>query len=196
MFRGTSTKCYVFPRRQIRRLLGLGSWTEQGVTTPASALSTEYLQEEIAGEVQVAEVLPSPSCESVQDNGVPQNATKQRGRKRQWVSDTFQTLLESVGAGGETADGSANTAAVTDKVSNAVVGEGEGGCRGSDRETAQELERLLGEVSSCEGKLLDLSSSIPDEDRSDGEDPATRCFFYVPAPLLRRSATFFPFCVF
>ncbi len=133
----------------------MGSWTEQDAATPASALSSEVSQEEIAGEGQVVEVLPSPDGESVPK-------TKQRGRKRQWVSDTFQNLLDSVGAGGETTDGSADTAAVTDRVSTAVVGEGEAGCRGSDRETAQELERLLGEVSSSEGKLLDLSSSIPE----------------------------------
>lgn len=83
---------------------------------------------------------------------------KQRGKKRQWVSDTFQSLLESVGAGSESG---AEEAAVAKAV------------QGSDRETALELERLLGEVSSYEGRLdnlLDFSSSIPDRNGVDGED--------------------------
>lgn len=108
--------------RQIRRLLGLGSWTEQDVCEPPLALPQE----------------------------------KQRGKKRQWVSDTFQSFMGSVGGGSDSGPDAA--VKVVAKAS-----------RGADRATAQELERLLGEVSSYEGRLdnlLDFSSSIPDRENS------------------------------
>ncbi|CBJ31071.1 expressed unknown protein [Ectocarpus siliculosus] len=130
--------------RQIKRLLGLGSWTEQGVATPHS-------------EVQVAEI-PSQNANDAPENVCDPVSTfpqgKQRGKKRQWVSDTFQSFMGSVG-------GSAAGGVDAVKVATAVeVSVKDGG----NRETAQELERLLGEVSSNEGRLdnlLDLSSSIP-----------------------------------
>ncbi|CAN0546334.1 unnamed protein product, partial [Ectocarpus sp. 8 AP-2014] len=89
--------------RQIKRLLGLGSWTEQGVATPHS-------------EVQVAEI-PSQNANDASENvcdpvsSFPQG--KQRGKKRQWVSDTFQSLMGSVG-------GSAAGGADAGKVATAV----------------------------------------------------------------------------
>lgn len=86
---------------------------------------------------------------------------KQRGKKRQWVSDTFQSLMESVGGGGEGGFEDEDTSV------RAAIKADQGG-----RETAQELERLLGEVSSFEGRLdnlLDLSSSIPDRNNGVGE---------------------------
>ena len=81
---------------------------------------------------------------------------KQRGKKRQWVSDTFQSFMGSVGGGSDSGPDAAVKAVA--KAS-----------RGADRATAQELERLLGEVSSYEGRLdnlLDFSSSIPDRENS------------------------------
>lgn len=78
---------------------------------------------------------------------------KQRGKKRQWVSDTFQSMLGSVGGGGDN-----DSVEAVGTVEAAVKAK-----QGGDRETAQELERLLGEVSSYEGRLdnlLDLSSPI------------------------------------
>ncbi|CAM9149560.1 unnamed protein product [Ectocarpus sp. 13 AM-2016] len=140
--------------RQIKRLLGLGSWTEQDVATPHS-------------EVQVAEI-PSPNANDASENVYDPVSTfpqgKRRGKKRQWVSDTFQSLMGSVG-------GSAAGGGDAIKVATAVeVSVKDGG----NRETAQELERLLGEVSSNEGRLdnlLDLSSSIPDN-TDDSSSPA------------------------
>lgn len=138
-------------RRQIRRLLGLGSWTEEDVAEPASNSSQSDAARDFDAS-QDEDVCEPPLA------ALPQQ--KQRGKKRQWVSDTFQSLMESVGGGGEGgSDG--------DEVVKAVAKASQGG----DRETAQELERLLGEVSSYEGRLdnlLDFSSSIPD-----GEDKGT-----------------------
>lgn len=153
--------------RQIRRLLGLASWTEQDVATPHS-------------DVQVAEI-PSQNANDPSENVSDPVSTfpqrKQRGKKRQWVSDTFQSLMGSVG-------GSAAGGAGARKVSTAAeVSLKDGG----NRETAQELERLLGEVSSNEGRLdnlLDLSSSIPDN--TDGEDCVARVYHMTPGPLSKR----------
>ena len=128
------------------------------MTTPASPQSSEQASQDDSAR-------DADGVSSDMDSLLAQPQTKQRGRKRQWVSDTFQTLLDSVGGGGEAGDGPASTA-LTDRVSIAV-GAAVGAGGGSDQETAQELERLLGEVSSCEGKLLDLSSSIPDEGQTD-----------------------------
>lgn len=94
---------------------------------------------------------------------------KQRGKKRQWVSDTFQSLMESVGGGGESGAGcdEAQVSTSARAISKAKA------AQGGNRETTQELERLLGEVSSYEGRLdnlLDFSSSIPDNIDGDGED--------------------------
>ncbi|CAM9652980.1 unnamed protein product, partial [Ectocarpus fasciculatus] len=131
--------------RQIRRLLGLGSRSEQDVATPHS-------------EVQVSEI-PSQNANDASENVCDPVSTfpqgKLRGKKRQWVSNTFQSLMGSVGG---SAAGGAGAIKVATAVGVSVKG-------GGNRETAQELERLLGEVSSNEGRLdnlLDLSSSIPD----------------------------------
>lgn len=139
---------YTHPCRQIRRLLGLGSWTEEHVVTlesPSSPLSATS---------QAAKDGRQHECEPTQSP--PQQPQKQRGKKRQWMSDTFQSFLGSVsgnGGGSGVGDGPVKVSAAV----KAVIKEG------GDRETAQELERLLGEVSSYEGRLdnlLDLSASI------------------------------------
>lgn len=141
--------------RQIRRLLGLGSRSEQDVATPHS-------------EVQVSEI-PSQNANDASENVCDPVSTfpqgKLRGKKRQWVSNTFQSLMGSVGG---SAAGGAGAIKVATAVGVSVKG-------GGNRETAQELERLLGEVSSNEGRLdnlLDLSSSIPDN--TDGEGCVAR----------------------
>lgn len=85
---------------------------------------------------------------------------KQRGKRRQWVSDTFQSLLESVSGGGDIDLDTGKAQAVVKAT------------QGGDRETTQELERLLGEVSSYEGRLdnlVDFSSSIPGRVDDGGE---------------------------
>lgn len=156
-------------RRQIRRLLGLGSWTEQDVATGDASYEAEAEsasispQTEATGDVRVDASQGQDVCEP--PLALPQQQ-KQRGKKRQWVSDTFQSLMESVGGGSDAEAGS--DAATVKAVAKAS--------RGGDRATAQELERLLGEVSSYEGRLdnlLDFSSAIPDregDDSDDGED--------------------------
>eukprot|EP00903_Cladosiphon_okamuranus_P008396 g8072.t1 len=150
--------------RQIRRLLGLGSWTEQDVATEADA---SYEPESISPQSDAAGAV---ALDASQDPGarkpavaVPQlkPKAKQRGKKRQWVSDTFNSLMESVGGGSESCSEGIAVKAVAKS------------SQGGDRAATQELERLLGEVSSYEGRLdnlLEFSSSIPDRDRDRGND--------------------------
>lgn len=144
----------------------------------ASASASNSPQSAAARDVDAPQGQGQDACEP--PLALPQ--LKQRGKKRQWVSDTFQSLLGSVGGGGE-GESDADEAVAVDTVKGrvstsvaAVVKANQGG----DRETALELERLLGEVSSYEGRLDNLDKSIPDriDGDGDGEDIKTKIMMY------------------
>lgn len=143
----------------------MGSWTEQDLATEAGA-DASYESESASNSPQSG-AGGDVAVDASQDQGVCEPAAavpqlKQRGKKRQWVSDTFNSFMESVGGGSESG---------SDIAVKAVANASQRG----NRAATQELERLLGEVSSYEGRLdnlLEFSSSIPnrENDGGDGEE--------------------------